>query len=191
MTLPSTRPIGPSAATTVDFWRLAAITLSAQLLAVRNQRALFVAVVIGAVALAVSLASLALLLDAAWALVIGAVYIAVLTISIVGAVLLYAAWRLLDPKRLVFLSSTRGASLDVRFTGSVMSFDNHGRLPGDSSAAALRAQVANWAGTLPHHIDVRAQNSRVADLYAKQFPELTPGAPDAFGRVQMSGQHIR
>ncbi len=174
-----------------DFWRLAAITMSAQFLAVWKQRALFVAVVVGAVALAVLLGGLAILFGAGGALVVGAVYIAVLTISTVGAVLLYAAWRLLDPARIVFLSSTRGASVDVRFKGSVMSFDNHGRLPGDASAALLRGQIAHWAGTLGHHVDVKAQNARVAGVYAKQFPELTAGNPDAFGRIQMSGRHTR
>ena len=167
--------------------------MSAQLLAVGKQRSLLVFVAIGPVAFAALFAFLALFLDAGWTLAIWGwtAYMVTLIVFVSLAVLLHSAWRLLDPRRIVFLSSTRGASLDVRFTRSVMSFGNHGRLMRDSSAASLRAQLAQWAGTLPNQVDVKAQNSRVADLYAKQFPELEPANPDVFGRIQMSGRHTR
>lgn len=167
---------------------MVAISLSAQLLTFVKQRSLLLTVAIGSLAFAALFAVLALFLEAGWTLALWGwtAYMVTLIAFVAVAVLFHSAWRLLDPQRIIFLSSTRGASLDVRFTRSVMSFSNHGRLVRDSSAASLRVQLAQWAGTLPNQIDVKAQNSRVADLYTTQFPELTPEAPDTFGRIQLN-----
>ena len=50
-------------------------------------------------------------------------------LAIVGEVLCHTVWRLLDRRRIVLLSSTRGAALDVQFNKDVVTFSNHGRLP--------------------------------------------------------------
>gem|GEM_PF-3319929 len=40
--------------------------------------------------------------------------------------------------------------------------------------------------TLAQRIEVKAQNTQVAELYTEQFPELTPGEPDALGRIPLT-----
>lgn len=75
----------------------------------------------------------------------------------------------------------------MQFNKDVVTFSNHGRLLRDTSAAVLRAEVAHWVRTLPHRVEVKAQNTQVAELYTKQFPpELTPGEPDALGRIPLT-----
>jgi len=58
--------------------------------------------------------------------------------------------------------------------------------PADTSEAGLRAEVAHWVRTLAQRIEVKAQNTQVAELYTEQFPELTPGEPDALGRIPLT-----
>jgi hypothetical protein len=188
MTIPATRPLGPAVAGWSDFWQVMAISSAARWRAVRKQRAMLAALIAVPTAYTAYTVAITLVFGTSWSLAVGswAAFMLFVILAIVGEVLCHTVWRLLDRRRIVLLSSTRGAALDVQFHKDVVTFSNHGRLPQDSSAAGLRAEVAHWVRTLAQRVEVKAQNTQVAELYTKQFPELTPGEPDALGRIPLT-----
>ncbi len=188
MTIPETRPLGPTVADWSDFRQVMAISWAARWRAVRKQRAMLAALIAVPTAYTAYIVATTLVFGTSWALAVGgwAAFMLVAILLVIGEVLCHTAWRLLDRRRIVLLSSTRGAALDVQFNKDVVTFSNHGRLPRDTSAAVLRAEVARWVGALPHRVEVKAQNTQVAELYTKQFPELTAGEPDALGRIPLT-----
>ncbi|MFJ4175119.1 hypothetical protein [Microbacterium sp. NPDC089696] len=99
----------------------------------------------------------------------------------------HTAYRVIDPRRLVLLSPTRGSVVDLRFSpDSRIEPSNHTRLRGDASAPALRATIAAWARSSPiARSTFRAQNAKVAALYASHVPELVVGDADVLGRVEL------
>lgn len=188
MAIPTTRPTGPAVAGWFDFPRIMAIASSAQWMAVRKQRPMVAALIAVPTVYTAYVVITTLLSDTGWGLAVrGWVAFMLVTVFLVVVEILgHTVWRLMDRRRIVFLSSTRGAALDVRFENDVVTFSNHGRLPRDSSAAGLRAEVAQWVRTLPCRVELKAQNTQVTELYTKQFPELTPGDPDALGRIPLT-----
>ena len=112
-------------------------------------------------------------------------------LAITGFLVLHTAYRLLDRRRFVLLSKTRGACLDARLgADSILTPSNHGRLIRDSSAPALRASFAKWAISLPDwQVRIKAQNQAVSAIYVSQFPGLVPETPDWLGRVPLTLQH--
>ncbi|WP_080597693.1 hypothetical protein [Rhodococcus rhodochrous] len=188
MAIPTTRPLGPAVAGWSDFRQVMAISWAARWRAVRKQRAMLAALIAVPTAYTAYIVATTLVFGTSWALAVGgwAAFMLVAILLVIGEVLGHTVWRLLDRRRLVLLSSTRGAALDVQFNKDVVTFSNHGRLLRDTSAAVLRAEVARWVRTLPHRVEVKAQNTQVAELYTKQFPELTPGEPDALGRIPLT-----
>lgn len=183
--LPSTLPPGATLATWSDFGRLLHIAAQSQLRVMRRQPALG-ALFVGLLVV--------LVIEGIWigGLMGSTAPVIVLMALTVGAIVIFVlahtAYRLLDRHRLVLLSSSGRSGLDVRF-GSARPLipSNHGRLRGDTSAPALRAAVAEWARSLPiDGVSFKAQNRRVAQLYAAQFPELVIGPRDALGHVELT-----
>jgi len=183
--LPPSVPPGVTVATWSDYGRLLHITVQSQLRVMRRQPALGLLFVGLLVVLVVEGIWIGGLMGSSAPVV---VLVAVTVGSIVIFVLGHTAYRLLDRHRLVLLSSSGRSGLDVRFGRSrPLTPSNHGRLRGDTSASALRAEVAAWARTLPiDGASFKAQNTRVAQLYATQFPELVVGARDALGHVELT-----
>lgn len=114
----------------------------------------------------------------------------VVGVGVLGVVLvtLNTIWRLLDPNRLVLLAPDRGAVLDVIFQSRRrISLANHGRAFGATSAPELRQVVADWVLSLEgYDLDLRAQNSAVADHYIAQFPALERAGTDWMGHARLS-----
>lgn len=118
------------------------------------------------------------------------VLVFVLGVAMVPVVLVVARvpYRLADRRRLVLLAEDRGSGLDVVFLpNGRVTIANHGRLRGRSSAPELRERVGAWLDTIPGmQLYFRAQNSAVAKLYQRQFPQLVRGSTDLRGRVELT-----
>lgn len=114
-----------------------------------------------------------------WALVyVGLIVVA--TTALMGVLVLrHCAVRLMDNRRQILLTPDRMAVLDVIVTrhrsGWRIMPANHMKLTRSSTASALRASLADWMQDSDRDdIEARivAQNRRVAELYASQFPQL-------------------
>lgn len=120
-----------------------------------------------------------------------AVIVLLLVVLLSMAFIVYALhtiWRLLDQDRLVLFAPDLGASVDVIVKSrDRLSLANHGRAFGATSAPALRESVAAWLEGLDgYHLDIRAQNKRVADHYMTQFPQLRISGRDWIGHYRLS-----
>ncbi|WP_336640276.1 hypothetical protein [Microbacterium sp. USHLN272] len=119
-----------------------------------------------------------------------AIVLLVLAMLVAGFVVyaLHTAWRLRDPHRLVLFAPDLGSSVDVIFKSrNRVSLANHGRAFGATSAPALRDSVAAWLNGLDGcHLDIRAQNRRVANHYIAQFPQLRISGRDWMGHYRLS-----
>lgn len=183
-----TFPQGASVAAWRDFPRLLRIACAAQMLATWRQKSLRYLFLGLMAALSVEgwwLASLTGMPLTA------AILPALVVLVTAGFLVLHTAYRLVDRRRFVLLSETRGACLDARFgTDSTITPSNHGRIIGDSSASAVRASFAAWVISLPGcQVRVKAQNQAVSAIYVTQFPGLVPETPDWLGRVPLTLQH--
>ena len=183
MRLPANPPADVLVATWSDYLRLLRIAVESQFRVVRRQPAygwLFAVLALVIVAEGVWFGSLVLSTAAAF------VFPALVALLVVVFLLGHTAMRLIDPRRLVLLSSTRGAGLDIRF-GSTVAPSNHGRIRGDRSAPELRTRVAYWVRSLPiDGLRFQAQNAKVAALYKDQVPELVVGRTNALGYVELT-----
>lgn len=127
----------------------------------------------------------------AFALATAASYLIAFSVLFGLAVLGHTAMRLAQTRcRLVLLGEDRGSALDIILTKRrQLKVANHGRLHGSSTAPDLREGAASIARELLQDgfsLDIRAQNLRVAQLYATQFPTLlTIGARDWQGHYRM------
>lgn len=185
--LPVTFPQGASVATWRDFPRLLRIACSAQMLATWRQkwlRYLFLGLM---AVLSLEGWWLAILTGMPLTAVVLPALVALVTGGFLG---LHTAYRLVDRRRFVLLSKTRGVCLDARFgTDSTITPSNHGRLTRDSSAPAVRESFAAWVISLPDwQVRIKAQNQAVAAIYVSQFPGLVPETPDWLGRVPLTLQ---
>lgn len=112
-------------------------------------------------------------------------------ILVIAALLLIAhtAWRLIDPRKIVMLSTDRTACVDVKFNRRTVTLSNHGRLIHTQSAHPLRENVGAWLVSLAvRGVVIKAQNRKVARLYQQQFPQLRTVDTDLFGRVELSAE---
>ena len=110
-----------------------------------------------------------------------------LLVASVFVLLIHNLWRVMDPGRLVLLSTDRRACLDVIFhRGGRVTPANHCRAFGARSAPALRRAVASWLSVIDEGgLDIRAQNMRVAEHYMAQFPQLRIVGRDWMGHVRL------
>lgn len=118
------------------------------------------------------------------------VAVPVLSLAIVVA---HVVCRLVDRNRLVLLAPDRGSSLDVIFKSkNRISLANHGRMFGATSAGRLRAAVAAWLVHLDsYRVDIRAQNTKVAEHYIAQFPQLEVLGRDWMGHPKLGLTDVR
>lgn len=183
--IPETRPSDVIVAGWSEYGRLVRISAAATVAVIRRQKSLrwFFAIVVPL--LVVEAVVLSMLTDSA---ALAAVMIGLTAATFVGFITLHTVWRLIDPRRLVFLSSDRRAVLDVRFKrNGTIEPSNHGRLAHTTQAPGLRERVAEWLGALDGWaFKLRAQNTKVAEIYSAQFPGLVAGAPDLLGRVPLA-----
>ncbi len=114
----------------------------------------------------------------------------VLSLAIVAG---HVVCRLVDHNRLVLLAPDRASSLDVIFKSkNRISLANHGRMFGATSAGLLRAAVASWLVHLDgYRVDIRAQNTRVAEHYIAQFPQLEVIGRDWMGHPTLGLIDVR
>ncbi len=101
---------------------------------------------------------------------------------------IFTAWRLLDPRRVILLTTMRDAVVDVRLQpDGALSFSEHNvRRVGAGQGKALRHALAQEVRALEPLVRLRAENTKVAQLYLQQFTELeVVGEPDRLGRITL------
>lgn len=115
-------------------------------------------------------------------------WIVAMLLAASAVVTIHTLWRLLNPNRLVLFAPDLGSSIDVIFKSRQrISFANHGRAFRATSAPSLRETVASWIDDLDgFHLDIRAQNKRVADHYIAQFPRLVIVDHNWMGHVRLA-----
>ncbi|MBZ4488094.1 hypothetical protein LQ938_11530 [Microbacterium sp. cx-55] len=183
-------PAGVRIASWRDILRLTRLSFEGGLLSIRKSRPYAILMRIMVSALALMLVLLAVLTStpfgSAVLLLVGTFTLTVIVVWLLMAGL--TVFRLLDPRRIVVLSSDRDSVLDVLVHRRRLSFAQHTRLTRSTSASALRAAVAGWVGTLrPDPPLFMAQNERVAQLYEAQFPILVrTGKGSLTGGVQLT-----
>lgn len=189
MTLaPESRPLGTVQAGWADWGRLNRLGLDGVVLVYSQQRAWKWAM-IGLLVVLAAEVTLFSFLDPTAGLTLLAVIVIGMPALFLATVALHTSWRLLDQDRVVVLSPSRDAVVDILFRQSGrVSLASHTKLIGSSSAAALRDRVADWLRGLPEHrVKFRAQGRRIADLYIAQFPQLVEtGTPNWLGLIELT-----
>ncbi|WDH77949.1 hypothetical protein PTQ19_10485 [Microbacterium esteraromaticum] len=183
--IPETRPSDVIVAGWGECGRLLRISAVGTVAVMRRQKSMRYLFMIVMPLLAIEMVVLSVLTGSA---MVAFVMIGLMIATFLGITTAHTVWRLIDPRRLVFLSHDRRAVLDVRFKrNGTIEPSNHGRLRNTTQAPGLREHVAAWLRTLDGFaFRIRAQNTKVAEIYSAQFPGLVAGTPDPLGRVPLT-----
>ncbi len=188
MAIPTTRPLGPAVAGWSDFRQVMAISWAARWRAVRKQRAMLAALI------AVPTAYTATSSPRHWCSApVGHWPLGVGQLSCSSP----SSWSLAKfsaiPSGVCWTGGASSSCPPHEVRRSMCSFQQ-GRgdvqQPRPAPAGHLGGSPACRGRALGAHTSAsrrsESQNTQVAELYTKQFPELTPGEPDALGRIPLT-----